>query len=101
MASYRDQTTRGASHPSENADTDMHEAVDSINMFDDDFSDPDWMSDALSSADDDSDDCPLDQRLQEPTGYFQELDSLETNVFGNSMFQFYIVNFTKNFSITC
>jgi hypothetical protein len=85
----------------ENADRNTHEAVDSINISDDDFSDPGWMSDVSSSADDDSDNYPLDRRLQEPTEYFQELDSLETQIFENSMFQFHIVSFTRNFSTNC
>jgi hypothetical protein len=99
VAGDRDWTAQGISYTSENANRETPEAIDSTNMFEDDSSDPDWMSDVSSSADGDPDDFPLDKRLQEPTEYFQELDSLESQVFENSMFQFYTVNFTRNFSI--
>jgi hypothetical protein len=101
MASDRDWATEATSHTSENTNVDTHEAIDSINMFNDDSSDPDWMSDVSSSADGDSDDYPLNKRLQEPTEYFQELDSLESQVFENSMFQFYTVTFTRSICINC
>jgi len=101
MASDRDWTTQGTPRTSENASIDTHEAINSIKMFNDDSSDPDWMSDVSSSVEDDSDGYPLSKRLQEPTEYFQELDSLESQVFDNSVFQFYTVTFTRNFSINC
>jgi hypothetical protein len=63
-----------------------------INVFDDTLSDSDATSELSLEEDSDSEDHPIDERLRQPTRYFQELDSLESKVFENSMFQFYMVN---------
>jgi hypothetical protein len=99
MAENRDWATRGSLHTSENENRDRIEATENINVFDDYSSNPDWTSEASSSADSDLEDYPLDERLQKPTEYFQELDSLESKVFENSMFQFYTVILENNLSI--
>lgn len=73
-------------HTSENDNRDRVEAIENINVFDDNSSNLDWTSEASSLADSDSEDYPLDERPQQPTEYFQELDSLESKVFENTMF---------------
>lgn len=60
-------------------------------MFDNYSDDTDWSSEASSYGDSDSEDYFLDERLRQPTKYFQELNSLESKVVENSMLQFYTV----------
>lgn len=91
MSEKQESINIGNMHTQENERGDKIRDMDNINLFDDDSSDPDWMSEASSSADSDSEECPIDPRLQEPVNYFQELDGLESLVFENSMFQFYMV----------
>ena len=99
MAENHDWTNREGLYTSENDNRDRVEAIENINVFDDNSSNPNWTSEASSSADGDLEDCPLDRRLQQPNEYFQELDSLESKMLGNSMFQFYTVSLQNNLSI--
>jgi hypothetical protein len=94
MAGIPDRTTEDGLHVSEKANRDMLEAIENIDVFDDNSSDQDWTPEASSPADtsdSESEDHPLDERLEQPTKYFQDLDSLESKVFENSMFEFYTV----------
>jgi hypothetical protein len=91
MAENRDWATRDSLRTSETDNRDITEAIEDTDIFDDNSSNPDWISEASSSADSDPEGYPFDERLRQPTKYFQELDSLESKVFENSMIQFYTV----------
>lgn len=65
--------------------------TENIDVFGNYSDDTDWSSEASSYGDSDSEDHFLDERLRQPTKYFQELNSLESKVVENSMLQFYTV----------
>lgn len=93
MAENQDLDPREGLSTSGPRNRDRFEALGNINSMDGNSGDPDWSSDSSLPPDSDSeDDGLLDERLQHPTEYFRELDSLESLIFGNSMFQFYTVN---------
>lgn len=94
MAERQKLMTIGDMYAQENERGDEIGNMDNINLSDDNSSDPGWVSEASSSADSVSEDCPMNERLQDPTKYFQELDRLESLVLGNSMFQFYMVRYS-------
>lgn len=92
MTDDRDSTAGDSLHSLETGKRANFEAVENTSALEDDSSDPDWTSETFSSTDSDSEDYPLDKRLQQPTEYFQELDSLGSVVCENSMLQFHTVN---------